>query len=254
MTAPFAALQQRFAAALRDAGSPGPVASSASRFEVHRNNVAAGILGVLEARFGVVKQLVGEGFFRAMAADYVAGEPPQSPILMLYGKTFPAFVASFEPAADVPYLADVAQLEWLQHTAYHAADATPIGAAELVAIPPQAVGDIRLDLHPSLGLLASDYPARSIWLLHQTGDAAPQGKIAGDAEHALILRPQLTVETHGVGGAMHDFVDALRSGQPLNGAAEIALSQDDHFDLQAALAALINWGAIVGYTLPQGAQ
>ncbi len=247
---PFAELQQRFAAALRDAEFAGPVASSASRFGVHRNNVAAGIRGVLEDRFSVVRQLVGDDFFRAMAARYIANNPPRSPILMLYGDTFPAFIAAFEPAADVPYLSDVAQLEWLRHTAYHAADAAPIGAAELAAVPPQSISDMRLDMHPSLGLLASGSPTVSIWRMHQGAENAPQGTVAASAEYALIVRPGLEVETHSVEGGVHDFATALKAGQPLGAAAEYVLSQHQHVDLQSALATLIKSGAIVRYVLP----
>lgn len=249
MTAPFAALQERFATALRDAGSPRPVASSASRFDVHRNNVTAGVLGVLEARFSVVKQLVGEGFFRAMAADYVAQDPPRSPILMLYGQTFPAFVASFEPAADVPYLADVAQLEWLQHTASHATDCRPIGADKLSAIPIESIETVHFDLHPSLGLLASSFPALSIWRMHLSDQGAKGGTLAATPEFALILRPALDVETHGIDAGLHDFTQSLVLGQPLGSAAEMALARHAEFDLQSALASLISHGAIAGYRL-----
>jgi hypothetical protein len=250
VTLPFAELQGRFAAALRDAKSPAPVPSSARRFGVYRNNVTAGILGVLEAHFGVVKQLVGEDFFRAMAFAYVAKEPPRSPILMLYGAGFPDFIAGFEPAADVPYLPDVARLEWLQHTAYHAADATPIGAAELAAVPPDAIAGLRFDLHPSLGLLASDYPVLSIWRMHQGGETARSGKLAAAAEHALVIRPLLDVETHAIDAGLHDLAAALGAGMPLGAAAEHVLSNAPHLDLQSALATLISAGAVVRYTLP----
>ena len=249
MTAPFAALQQRFAAALRDADTPGPVASSAGRFSVHRNNVAAGILGVLEARFAVVRQLVGEGFFRAMAAEYTAQDPPRSPILMLYGQTFPAFVANFEPAADVPYLADVAQLEWLQHTAYHATDCSPIGADKLSAIPVEAIATVHFDLHPSLGLLASNFPVLSIWRMHMSDKGAKGGTLAATPEFALILRPALDVETHEIGAVFHNFTQSLAVGKPLGVAAELALAKHAGFDLQSALAGLISHGAIAGYRL-----
>jgi hypothetical protein len=39
-------------------------------------------------------------------------EPPLSPILLKYGGRFPTFIETFRPTSSLPYLADVARLEW----------------------------------------------------------------------------------------------------------------------------------------------
>ena len=246
---PLEQLQRRFAAALTDPTAPPPVGSP-RRFGVHRNNVRAGILGVLEARFPAVKRLVGDEFFLAMADAFVRREPPKSPILMLYGVGFPAFIAGFEPAADVPYLADVARLEWLQHEAANAADAAAIGAAELAAVPPEAVAGLKLQLHPSLRLFASAHPALTIWELNSAPGEVAARKLEAAPEHALLLRPALEVEIRRVPAPFHAFATALRLGEPLALACEAATSHADHFDLQHALAGLISMGAVTGYDLP----
>ena len=246
---PLEDMQRRFAAALTDPTIPPPVGSP-RRFGVYRNNVRAGILGVLEARFPAVKRLVGDEFFLAMADAYARREPPASPILMLYGVGFPAFITGFEPAADVPYLADVALLEWLQHEAANAADAASIGAAELAAVPPEQVAQLKLRLHPSLRLFASAHPALTIWELNSApGEVAPR-KLEPGPEHALLLRPALSVEIRRVPAPFHAFAAALQAREPLAGAYEAAMSHADHFDLQQALAGLITMGAVAGYDLP----
>ena len=68
-----------------------------------------------------------------------------------------------KPAQTLPYLPDVARLEWLRHAAYHAADAEPMQAGALGGAPPEQAGNILLRLHPSAGRLSSDYPVVSIW-------------------------------------------------------------------------------------------
>ena len=243
----LAELQQRFAAALRDPRLHAPVASSARRFAVHRNNVAAGMAGVLEARFPAVKRLVGDEFFRAMAATYFEQHPPRSPILMLYGQTFPAFLSGFEAVADVPYLADVARLEWLQHEAYHAADAAPIGSAELAAVAPGRIAGLRLVLHPSLRLYASAFPTLTIWKMNAApGDIAP-AKLAAEAQSAVVVRPGLGVETHRVDEPTHAFVAALQAHRTLAEAIEAATVQSGGFDFQTTLARLITMGGLSGF-------
>ena len=43
----------------------------------------------------MVKRLVGDKFFHAMAHAFVLREPPFSPLLIHYGETFAAFVEEF---------------------------------------------------------------------------------------------------------------------------------------------------------------
>ena len=72
------------------------------------------------------------------------------------------FLTSFEPAKALPYLPDVARLEWHIATAYHAADARPIGATALGQLGDDAL-DAGLVLHPSCAIVLSHYPVFSIW-------------------------------------------------------------------------------------------
>ena len=89
------------------------------------------LIGAIEARYPVTRRLVGDEFFRAMARAYVAEEKPRSPVLIHYGADFPDFVARFEPAREIAYLADVARLENAWVEAYHAAEAAPLALAAL---------------------------------------------------------------------------------------------------------------------------
>lgn len=245
--------QRRFAAALADPALS-PPAGSQQRFGVHRNNVRAGIAAVLEARFPAVKRLVGGDFFTAMAAAYAQSEPPASPILLLYGGGFPAFVDGFEPASDLRYLGDVARLEWLLHEATNAADAASIGSDELAAVPPAEVAELRLRLHPSLRLFSSRHPALTIWKMNAAPGEIATRRLAADAEQALLLRPTLDVEVRRIDEPFHAFCAQLQQGSALTAAFEAAVSRSDHFDLQHSLAGLISMGAIVGYVRPADIQ
>ena len=245
----LADLQRRFAAALADAALPIPVASPARRFDIHRNTVQAGIVGVLEARYPIVKRLVGDGFFLTMARDFLQRSPPKSPILMLYGDGFANFIAGYAAAADVPYLADVARLEWQQHEASNAAEAGAISSADLAAVPIGRVGDVRLRLHPSLRLFSSAFPALTIWQLNVASGGVAPAKLAAAPEYALILRPRLEVEIRRIDAAMHTFCTSLQSGVTLGAAVEAAMALSDHFNVQQSLAGLIAMGAVAGYDL-----
>ena len=98
-----------FSAALLDVRLPCPAglcssngADPASRFAVYRNNVQSSLINALADGYPVVAQLVGEEFFRAMAATFVQQQPPQSPLMGRYGEAFADFIDVFEPASSVP--------------------------------------------------------------------------------------------------------------------------------------------------------
>ena len=144
-----------FAEALLNTAQPIPrgiiahnAAIPARRFAVYRNNVVVGLRKALKSRFPAVEKITGEEFFAAMAQIFVTEQPPRSPLLATYGDEFPAFIAAFEPARELPYLADVARLEAARTRAYHAADATPLGAEHFAALDADTLGAIRIDLHP----------------------------------------------------------------------------------------------------------
>ena len=132
----LADLQAAFAGALLDPAKAAPTALSSSegrrqsrRFDVYRNNVTVSLVEALESAFPAVCRLVGAEFFKAAARVYVRQQPPRSPVMLFYGETFPEFLETFEPAAGVPYLGDVARLEWARLKAYHAADAAALPIA-----------------------------------------------------------------------------------------------------------------------------
>ncbi|MGB8920285.1 MAG: DNA-binding domain-containing protein [Pseudomonas sp.] len=241
--------QAAFAAALLDPQLPCPEglcsangADPGSRFSVYRNNVQGSLIKALADSYPVVQQLVGEGFFRAMAAVFVQQQPPASPLMSHYGETFPAFIDAFEPAASVPYLAGVARLEQLRTRAYHAADALPVQPQQITAAlaDPDGLSDLRFKLHPSLHLLDSNHAVVAIWAAHQ-GDATLAGIDVDHAQHALVLRNGLDVEVFALEPGANAFLRHLLNDQPLLAAAQ----NSPPFDLSHTLALLIAHNAIV---------
>lgn len=246
----FADLQRAFAGAVLDPGSavPAPVSRKAGgvpsrRFAVYRNNVYASLIDVLAGRFPVLARLVGEEFFRAMARAYIEREPPRSAVLIRYGASFPDFVARFPPAASVPYLADMASLEYAWHAAYHAEDAVPLPLGEL-ARAVDGAEDAVLTLHPSLGVVRSLYPIVSIFELNTQDGEVPATRLEG-GEDALVVRPRLEVEIRRLPPGGASFILALKEKKTLGEAAAVALKDAPSFELEANLAGLIASEAIV---------
>lgn len=244
--------QAAFATALRDPTQDVPKAVGPcvdgvplARFNVYRNNTAVSLAEALADTYPVVRELVGEAFFSALAGAYVAQNVPASPVLIHYGGDFPEFIETFEAAATLPFLADVARVEWSWLQAYHAADTVPIGAEALQSVDPEKLDGARLALHPSLHLLRSDWPAISIWSAHQGEDAqarqAALAELSQTGECGLIVRPELEVNVQLVQPALWHLAAQLRDGATLGVAAE---SLDAHDAEQ--------FGGMLGYIFTTG--
>lgn len=250
----FAPTQASFAAALLDAGKPVPEGVTsytgnqpARRFAVYRNNVVASLVEALGVRFPAINRIVGEEFFNAMARVFVAAHPPRSPLLMTYGDDFPDFIAGFEPAGELPYLADVARLEAARTRAYHAEDAEPVDPNLLRSIDPEALGGIRFVPHPSAEVVRSRHPIVIIWAMN--AGEAKLGPIENwRPEDALVARPRLDVEVRSLPAGGAAFLAALIAGNTLADAVEAAAVEDAEFDLAANLAGLIGAGLVIGFS------
>lgn len=242
--------QAAFAAALLAPDRPLPPGlvdprgrPSKARFDVYRNNVTASLLRVLQAAFPVTQRLVGAEFFAAMAVEFLRAHPPRSRMMMLYGADFPAFLAGFPPVAHLGYLADVARIEQALRESYHAADAVPLGAERLAAVPPEAFLAARLTFAPSLRLIRSDWPALSIWQANQS--AAGGALAAVGAESLVILRQDFDPAPHALTPGMADILACLLRGQPVGLAMEAAHGESDLNDL---LTLLMRHGAVEDLT------
>ena len=239
--------QTEFRTALLDAARPAPAGltdpqgrPAGRRFSVYRNNVAVSLTEALQTSFPVVRALVGEAFFDAMAGVFLRAHPPTTPMLMFYGAALPGFLETFEPVAELPYLPDVARLELAVRTAYHAADAAALAADRLAALGPEALLDARLRLVPAVAVLRSDWPVAAIWHAHVT-PGAPHPGTGPSSEEVLIARPVYdpTVDALPEGGAA--FVAALAAGLTLGEAAEAA---PPRLDLAATLGLLLQRACI----------
>jgi hypothetical protein len=214
------------------------------RFGVYRNNVVASLVNALKLRFPAIARIVGDDFFAGMARLFVTAHPPRSPLLMQYGDDFADFIAGFAPAAELPYLPDVARLEAARTRAYHAADVTPLDPADIATLPPETLGALRIWLHPSVEIVRSAFPVVTIWAMN-SGEAELMPIDDWRGQDALIARPALDVELRALPAGGAAFLLALSRNETLEQAAMLALADSDQFDLAANLAGLFGAGLAV---------
>ncbi|MGK5077880.1 MNIO family bufferin maturase [Janthinobacterium sp. HLX7-2] len=234
--------QQAFATALLDPAqstavlqqSQGP--ASAERLGLYRGNLAATWRRTLAHAYPVVLALVGDEFFGGMARAYGRQTASDNPDLNEFGARFADFIVTFPPVAELPYLPDMARLEWALHRAHYAPDAPRVAPEALAALSPQQLEESRWTLHPACSLLASNWQVPALWQAHQAGEGQgvfPQAMQV--ASQALVCRPLWHAQVLALDGAAHAALAALQQGQTFGAALDAAFALDEQFDLGGQL-------------------
>jgi hypothetical protein len=249
MSGSLAAFQAAFVASLFDPQASSTLGAQPA-FAVYRNTVFGGCVDALLANFPSVARLVGEDWFRAAATRYVRAQPPRDGRLLMYGATFADFLADFEPARELPYLAGVARLDRLWIEAHTAADASAVDAGRLARLTPEQLGALALAPHPAARWCrVDDLPVCSIWSASRRGTAPPDD-LVWQGEGALLTRPLADVQWQPLTATGGAFLDACAQGRSLAGAATATLERVPEADIAAVLSQLLSAGALVAGPIP----
>jgi hypothetical protein len=232
-----------FAHALRHPETAPPVSLRAhgDRFNVYRNNFLTGLSSALSEIFPVVAMLVGEEYFTALANAFVLSAPPRSPIMAEYGDGFAPFLDGFEPLASLPYIADVARLEWARIRAFSAPECPAHsikGEKDLLHAMEQA-----FEMPRGATLLASPYPVGTIWAHHRESEPSPVTH--WQPETVAIWRNTGEVRHRILSGADHYVLSHLATGAALTTAVARATDQTQATEFLQSFATLVGLGLIV---------
>lgn len=231
--------QQLFASALLDDGLTALTqfksADSEHRFALYRGNQSATWHKTLAAAYPVALALVGDEFFGGLARAYGRAQPADNPDLNHFGARFATFLRDFPHAAQLPYLPDLAALEWALHRAHYAPQADGLSAAQLAAIAPDQIEETTFRLHPAVQLLASEWAVVPLWLAHQPGSGVAFPEEMAVPSQALAARPQWQPVLLPLDAAAHAALQVLAQGGTFGAALDAAFELDEAFDVAAAL-------------------
>lgn len=221
-------LQARFATALLEdapgeldgvlAGEP---ARARRRLAIYRRAVLGNWCRALRAAYPVVERLVGEAWFDEAAAQYSLAGPPGNADLNRHGATFPRFLGAYPHAAGLPWLEDVARLEWARHESLAAADAPAWDVQALAGLTDEVREALVLRLHPAVRLVRSAWPVLAIWEANQPGRDGTAWREAG-ADDVLVWREANRAQLALLPAAQADLVEAILAGRTLGALARMA--------------------------------
>lgn len=216
------------------------------RLAIYLNNTRVLTRAALGDTFPIVRELVGDDFFKGLASEFVRVHPPRSAALLFYGEAFPEFIDGFEPARSLPYLGDMARLEWAIHLAHHAADTESADLGPLHAFPEADLPGVRFQLSPDLGLVRSAWAVGQIRAAHQGEMRFEDVRIDDGPAHLMVRRGPGDVEVSELVAGNWRALQAFKAGETLGSAVAAGANQD--FDPGAFLTWFFSSGLITDYT------
>ena len=213
--------------------------------KVYQANGHALACSALGAAYPVLAQLLGQESFDALAHALWHHTPPQCGDAAQWGGTLAAFISASTQLSDVPYLADVARLEWALHHCASAADASP-DPASFALLAEHDPAQLLLSLAPGCASLRSAWPVVSIVHAHShlgpTLDEVGRLLRAGMGEDALVWRTGFRPTVRCAQPGETAFVTAVLAGQTLGQ----VLDSMPNFDVAAWLPMAVQTGLLLG--------
>lgn len=190
--------------------------------QVYRSSLLANASRALEISFPTLAQLLGAEGMQAMAALYYDAHSLLTGDWGEWGEHLVQWLSQQETLHNMPYLADVAQLDWLCHCIERAA--TPENTAASIAML-DAIDSNFLRLKPTnhLAVMVSRFPLLEIWQAHHASEEsrdywlslANRPLAAGTQQYLLITREHWRAAPITISSEEYWFYQTLLKGQPL---------------------------------------
>jgi hypothetical protein len=224
---------------------PGRV-SALGAIEVYQNNTRERLRSVLTQAYPVCRELIGARCFNQLTLAHVQEHPCRTHDLDNYGAEFPETVRNVlqEQALlrdSVPYLVDMAKLEWLAHRAYFAPPRSRFDFEAFAPLDEQAYLAVRFELAADLALLELDWPITTVWQMHQPENEVQAVSLAAQQEYVVVERLQYRTQVAAIEQPLFEALSLISRGEPLQALIESLP------DVQEALSQALRAGWITGF-------
>ena len=235
---------------LADEVRPCAGASAEARLGAYRSIVVGGHLAALAKAYPVLRQVLGDRYFDHLLEGLVTRLGSDERDLNRYGAFLPGTRDTLqrerEELADMPYLADLARLEWAVHESTLSRDDPTCDWQGFAAPPPAARSGSTLILSDALRLLTVDWPVDTIWASHR-GRPAQDKRRKGSIRLCVYRSGRFDAEVARITGADLRLLERIGRGARI---AELESSRNRQADnVVRTIMVWIGRGWIAGYDL-----
>lgn len=201
-------------------GEPGE-----ARLEVYAGGYAARITESLKEVYEAVRHVLGDGMFGRVAHAFAGTRPSRHYDLGLAGRDFGIFLKNARVTEKLPFLPELAQLEWRIAEAFHAYDSAPLAAGAMNAVAPEDWERLIFSFRESVSLFRSAWPVVDIWRARHTPIEDFDLDILHRPQCALVHRSGFRVACEVLEAEEFWVLQQLKSGRTLGDVLDEAAAE-----------------------------
>ena len=172
--------------------NPSASLNPAERLLIYRHNITGAQQRVLEMIYLVCQKILGDACFDTLARDYAWGPHSNCDYLDLYGESFADMleeqIQQHPALSELPYLPDLARLEWAWQQSLFTADDTVFDPVSLQGLVSQYGERLIPELSHSLFLFSSPWPVYEIWQSHKQDNQMQHFSMPDNTQYYVIYR------------------------------------------------------------------
>ncbi len=195
-------------------------ADAAIRLAIHIDGYPARVREALLESFPAVHHVVGERAFTGIAYRFLPELPENEYNLNRIGRALADFLRRDSLTERLPFLPDLATLEWRLVEAFHAPSVEPFEPTRCAKWSEADWRRARLQFQPAVSVTRSKWPILEIWRARTLPLQEIKIDLVGRSDRVLVYRRGLAVECESLGTAEADLLCALLNGLTLGEALE----------------------------------
>ncbi len=191
--------------------------SPSQQISIYQSNAFAAKQAVLRTTYPVCEQILGTHYFKQLSLEYIRKHPSLNFDLNVYGESMPVFLSSLcqlrKELAELPYMRDLAHLEWHYHRLYFVANPPAFNFSHFAEITAYDYQYTRFKLAGDCFFMSSEFPLFSIWQSHI--NQQPLSSVNAQHENLCIFRQSGMMNMALIDNAVMHAIQAIKAGHSL---------------------------------------
>jgi len=169
-----------------------------TRFAIHRDGYPARIASSLVEAFPAVANILGDGSLANLTDRFIRNGGPSERNLNFIGRNLPAFLASDSLTLELPFLPDLAALEWAVFECFHQAPGGDFDPSTVEDFSADDWARARIVFRPGTAVVGSEWPIRELWNTRDLDRSEIDVDLSGRPERVLVYHVGFAVETRAI--------------------------------------------------------
>lgn len=208
-----------------------PPLSREERLDIYAEAYFERLVEVLEDDYAALKRVLGTDLFRALIVDYLEAHPSRDYSAAALGVKMPEFLQTHELSETLPYLPDLARLEWNVVHAFFAQDSEALSLEGLGSITEEQWLSAAFRLDRSVRLLQSRWNIDAVW-------KSKDQPVEEEERWLVIYRSNYKVRVESLTQVQYKMLEGLSEGLALD---QLFTRLESMLDIEAEAPPLMQW-------------